>query len=185
MLARGFYLGLGIAGYQALLPAVVGEQLGGGEIDYGLMLAVFGIGSIVTAPFVGHLRDRFELEGVLGLCVVIFVLAMSILAEVHAVIWAAPIAFLAGVAWVAVMTSMSTAMQFRSPEEILGRCLSTYQACTFGGMALGAWLWGAVADAVNLPFALHAASVFLVVGSLILWRIAPVPKRGEGVVQPT
>jgi MFS family permease len=185
LLIRGLFLGFGIAGYMALLPAVVGVQLGGSEIDFGIMLAVFGIGSIIAAPFLGQLRERLELEGVLGLSVIIYFLAMSVVAEVHAVIWAAPVAFLAGMAWVAVMTSLNTAMQFRSPDDILGRCLSIYQAVTFGGMAIGSWFWGMVADSTSLPFALHAASGFLVAGSLLLWRIAPVPRRGEGVIAPS
>jgi predicted MFS family arabinose efflux permease len=156
--------------------------LGGSEIDFGLMLAVFGVGSIIAAPFVRQLRQRVELEGVLAISVVIYIFAMSVLAEVHAVGWAAPVAFLAGMAWVAIMTSLSTAMQFRSPEQVLGRCLSTYQAVTFGGMAVGAWTWGALADLTSLPFALHAASALLALGTLALWRRIPVPKAGEGVV---
>lgn len=183
LLIRGFFLGFGIAGYQALLPAVVGEQLGGTELDFGLMLTVFGLGSIITAPFLRKLRQWLELEGLLAISVVFYLIAMSVLAEVHAVIWAAPVAFLAGMAFVAVMTSLNTAMQFRSPDEVLGRCLSTYQAITFGGMAIGAWFWGAVADAASLPFALHAASAFLAIGTALLWWIAPVPKAGEGVVE--
>ncbi len=182
LLIRGCFLGFGIAAYMALMPAVVGVQLGGSEIDFGIMLGVFGIGSILAAPFVGRARERLDLEGVLAVSLVIYLFAMSVLAEAHSVLWAAPVALLAGMAWVAVMTSLNTAMQFRSPDEILGRCLSTYQAITFGGMALGSWFWGAVADTVSLPFALHAASGFLVIGSLVLWRLAPVPKRGEGVV---
>ncbi len=184
LLIRGGFLGFCIAGYQALLPAVVGEQLGGSEIDFGMMLAVFGVGSIVAAPFVREIRSRIELEGVLAISVLFYLIAMSVVAEVHAVVWAAPVALLAGMAWVAIMTSMSTAMQFRSPDEVLGRCLSTYQAITFGGMAIGAWFWGAIADAVSLPVALHAASALLAVGSALLWRFAPVPKAGEGVVEP-
>jgi len=183
LLIRGSFLGFGISAYMALMPAVVGVQLGGTEIDFGVMLAVFGIGSIMAAPFVGQLRQRIDLEGVLGVSVVIYLLAMSVLAEVHAVIWAAPVALLAGMAWVAVMTSLNTAMQFRSPDDIIGRCLSIYQAITFGGMAIGSWFWGAVADAASLPIALHAASGYLVVGTVLLWRLAPMPKRGEGVVE--
>ena len=183
LLARGMFLGFGIAGYQALLPAVVRLQLGGDEMDYGVMLAVFGIGSIVAAPFISTIRQRLELERLMAICVVIYLLALSLLAEVHSIFYAVPGAFLAGVAWVAVMTTLNTAMQFRSPDEILGRCLSIYQAATFGGMAVGSWAWGAFADTTSLPTALHAASAFLVIGSVILWLLAPMPKRGEGVIQ--
>lgn len=183
LLARGLFLGFGIAGYQALLPAVVRLQLGGDEMDFGIMLAVFGIGSIVAAPFISTIRQKFELERLLAGCVVIYLIAMSLLAEVHSILFAAPGAFLAGIAWVAVMTSLNTAMQFRSPDEILGRCLSIYQAATFGGMAVGSWAWGALADVTSLPAALHTASVFLVIGSLVLWQLLPMPRQGEGVIQ--
>ena len=105
------------------------------------------------------------------------------MAELHTITWAMPFAFIAGMAWVALLTSINTAVQMRSPDEILGRCLSIYQAITFGGMAIGSWAWGALADARNLPFALHAASVFLVVTFVVLRFVAPLPKPGEGVVQ--
>lgn len=183
ILARGFVIGLGISGYQALLPAVVSEQLGGDELDFGLMLGLFGFGSILCAPFVGQIRRRLRLEGVVAVGVLLFVLVMSVLAEVHDVIHALPFAFLSGVAWVAVLTSLNTSVQVRSPEEILGRCLSIYQAVTFGGMAMGSWLWGAVADLRTLSFALHAASACLFAGFLLLRFLAPLPNPGEGVIK--
>src|SRR3546814_16521794 len=76
------------------------------------------------------------------------------------------------------------AMQLRSPEAILGRGLSIYQAVTFGGMALGAWLLGIVADLWSLPAAIAAAAVWLVASSLLLRSLAPMPRRDEGRVLP-
>ena len=113
----------------------------------------------------------------------IYVIVMSALARAHSIDIALPFAFIAGAAWVAVLTSINTAVQMRSPDEILGRCLSIYQAVTFGGMAIGSWAWGAFADARDLPFALYAASTFLVVTFIVLRIIAPLPKPGEGVVK--
>ena len=54
---------------------------------------------------------------------------------------------------------------------------------TFGGLALGAWCWGAVADWRDLPFTLHAAAVFLLVATLITRRFAPMPRPDEGRVE--
>ena len=71
-------------------------------------------------------------------------------------------------------------MQLRSPEAILGRCLSLYQAVTFGGMALGAWAWGELADARGLPFTIHAAAAWLALSLIVLRRFAPMPRRDEG-----
>jgi predicted MFS family arabinose efflux permease len=82
-----------------------------------------------------------------------------------------------------VLTTLNVAMQLRSPDEILGRCLSIYQAVTFGGLALGAWVWGAVADLADARTALLGAGLFLLVTLLLSRRYAPMPVRGEGVAE--
>jgi hypothetical protein len=50
-------------------------------------------------------------------------------------------------------------------------------------MALGSWTWGAVADWRDLPFALHAASAWLVVTLVVLRFVAPMPRREEGRIE--
>ncbi|PZQ52973.1 MULTISPECIES: MFS transporter [Novosphingobium] len=183
LLIRGFAIGFSVAAYQGLLPAVVSDSMHGSEIDFGVMLGLFGIGSILTAPFIGRIRHAMGLEGILALGSAMFVLALSIIAIAGNLPQAAPAAFLAGSAWVLNLTTLNTAVQLRSPDEILGRCLSIYQAVTFGGMALGAWTWGALADWRDLPFALHAASVLLIVSFAVLRFLAPLPRLGEGVLR--
>ena len=111
------------------------------------------------------------------------VVALWTLGAVHSVGQALPATFIAGMAWVSVLTSINVSMQMRSPDHILGRCLSIYQAVTFGGMAIGSWGWGALADLYDLPFALHTAAGFLAVAMVVLRFIAPMPKPGEGRVE--
>lgn len=183
VLLRGLVLGFGLAGYQALVPAVVRGPLHGSEIDFGLMLGLFGIGSIACAVFVAPMRRRFGTEVVITLATLAFVAAQTILASAHSLAQALPATFIAGGGWVAIFTTINIAMQMRSPEAILGRCLSIYQAVTFGGMALGSWTWGAIADWRDLPFALHSASAWLVVTLVVLRFVAPMPGREEGRVQ--
>jgi predicted MFS family arabinose efflux permease len=180
VLIRGFAFGFGVAGYQALVPAAVRDQLHGSEIHFGLMLGLFGIGSILAALFIRGARRRFGVEAVLAAATLSFVLAQSVLAEATSVYQALPAAFVAGGGWVMALTSLNVSMQMRSPENIIGRCLSIYQAVTFGGMALGSWAWGAAADWSGLPAALHGASAFLVVSIVVLRLLAPMPKPHEG-----
>lgn len=183
LLIRGFALGFSLAAYQSLLPAVVSGNIHGDELDFGLMLGLFGIGSIVSAPFTGTIRRRIGIEGILALGAAMFVFSMSLVAEVHDIRYALPAAFVSGMAWVMILTTLNTAVQLRSPDAILGRCLSIYQAVTFGGMALGSWAWGAIADWRSLSFALHAGSIFLLVSFVLLRIVAPLPKPGEGVIR--
>lgn len=183
LLIRGFALGFSLAAYQGLLPAVVSGPMQGTEIDFGVMLGLFGIGSIATAPFIGRIRHALGLEGILALGSAMFVFSFWVLAAADELFQAFPAAFVAGSAWVLILTTLNTAVQLRSPDEILGRCLSIYQAATFGGMALGAWTWGMIADVRSLPFALHAASVLLILSFAVLRMLAPLPRLGEGVIR--
>lgn len=180
VLMRGFAMGVGLAGYQALVPAAVKGPLKGTEIQFGLILGLFGIGSIVCALFIAPLRRRFGTEWVITVATLAFVAAQTMLASAESLAEALPASFIAGGGWVATFTTINIAMQMRSPEAILGRCLSIYQAVSFGGMAVGAWVWGAVADWRDLSFALHAASAWLVVTLVLLRFLAPMPGREEG-----
>jgi MFS family permease len=179
VLARGFALGFGAAGYQALVPAVVKYRLHGTEIEYGVLLGLFGIGSICAALFIGRARRRFGSETVITVATLAFVVAQLVLAGAHSLVGAAPATFIAGAGWVTGLTTINVAMQLRSPDAIIGRCLSIYQAITFGGMAVGAWAWGSVADWRDVPFALHSSAVFLVISLIVLRIVAPMPDTCE------
>lgn len=179
VLLRGFAIGFGAAGLQALMPSIARDVLKGSELDYGLMLGGFGIGSIVTALWISKIRRRLGSEAVVTAATVIFAAALMLMASATSVPVAVGAAFIGGMGWASAMTSLNVAMQLRSPEDILGRCLSIYQAVTFGGMALGAWAWGSVADLSSLPTALHFAAGWLAL-SLAMHFFAPMPTREEG-----
>lgn len=180
VLLRGLVFGFGAAGVQALLPLVVREQLHGSEVDYGLVLGGFGLGSIVTALWVAPLRQRWGSEAVVSWATVIFAVAMLPVARTESLLLTLGCVFVAGGGWVATLTSLNVAMQLRSPEAILGRCLSIYQAVTFGGMALGAYAAGLVSDLTGLPNAIDGAGVLLLASLPVLRWLAPMPSRDEG-----
>ena len=60
ILLRGLVVGFGLAGYQSMLPVIVRDRLHGNEIEFGMMLGMFGIGSIVAAPFIGQIRKLLK-----------------------------------------------------------------------------------------------------------------------------
>lgn len=179
VLLRGLVLGTGAAALQALLPSVARDRLHGTEIDYGLMLGGFGLGSILAALRVSHLRRRFGSEPVVVGATALMIAGLIGLGLATTPVAAIPAAFIGGMGWVSAMTSLNVAMQLRSPEDILGRCLSIYQAVTFGSMAVGAWIWGLAADMAGLGAALNAAAVWLG-ATMVLHFVAPMPTREEG-----
>jgi MFS family permease len=182
-LIRGLVFGTGAAGTYALLPLVVSEQIRGTAVDYGLVLGAFGLGSIVTALWIAPARRRWGSEAVVTAATLIFALAMLPLAATTTLIPAAVAAALCGGGWVAVWTSINVSVQLRSPETMLGRCMSIYQAVTFGGLALGSWVWGLVSDLAGLPLAIRSAAMLLLISLPLLRWLAPMPMRGEGRVE--
>lgn len=175
VLLRGAIVGVGVAAYQALLPVIVQERLHGNEVGFGSLLGAFGVGSILFALPVSKARRRFGSERVIGMGIFAFALATLMLAFSHSLLPAVPAALLAGAGWVVVMTTLNVAMQVRSPDAILGRCLSIYQAVTFGGMAVGAVLWGTVSDWLGLQATLLMAASWLMFFLLLLRAVAPMP----------
>ena len=184
VLIRGFAFGFGAAGFQALLPSLVRDRLHGTEVIYGLCLAAFGAGSIFGALLVSSARHRWGSDRVVAAASLIFAAAMLPVALTASLPWTIVAAFVAGGAWVSMLTTLNVAMQLRSPEEILGRCLSIYQAVTFGAMALGAYALGLIADLASLPTAILVSTVWLVLTALVLRFVAPMPRRDEGRLLP-
>ena len=183
VLARGFSFGLGATAYQALIPLVARKQLGAEEMDFGIVLGAFGIGSVLTAIWLAPIRRRLGPEAIVSGAMLASAAALVVLALSHTLAQAIAASLLAGAGQVAAMTSLNVSMQLRSPEDILGRCLSIFQALAFGGFAVGSWLWGAVSDAAGLAAALLAAGGWLVVATFVLRAFAPMPKIGEGTVE--
>ncbi|MBC2664610.1 MFS transporter [Novosphingobium flavum] len=184
VLLRGLAMGFGVAAFQALVPSIVRDRLHGSETVFGVVLAAFGIGSIVIAVFISSLRRRMGAEKVMALGVALYAASYVGLALGQSVIVAIVCAFGIGLGWNTLMTTINVAMQLRSPEHILGRCLSTYQAVTFGSLAIGAWVWGKVADLMGLPASLLMAAGLLVAAQVVLWMFAPMPAPHEGRVTP-
>ncbi|MEP7222330.1 MAG: MFS transporter [Novosphingobium sp.] len=183
LLVRGFCVGFGIAGYQALVPAVVRDLLHGNEFDFGLLLTTFGLGSILSIFFLSPARRRWGSELVISVGMATYVVSLVILPWLSSVPAALPIGFIAGLGWTICLNSLNVSVQLRSPEQILGRCLSIYSATAFGGMSLGAWVWGAVADWHGISVALWSAAGWMAVSIIVLHWIAPMPKPHEGRVE--
>jgi len=182
ILLRGFCVGLGIPGYQALIPVIVREMLHGSEIDYGMTLTCFGVGSVLAAFLLGPARRRWGTEAVLIAGTLFFAVTQAAIPLLSTPVQIMPFAFLAGCGWSTCLTTLNVAMQFRSPEPILGRCLAIYQAVTFGGLALGAYALGLVADLTGVPTAIRGAAAFLAFSLPVMRWLAPMPARDEGRV---
>src|SRR3954468_18213566 len=138
----------------ALLPVVVRRELGLGSGGYGLVLGCVGVGAVAGAQLLPSLRERFGIERVVIGGEVVFALACGVLAWVHFVPLVAAGLVGAGVAWIAVVSSLNATAQTVLPNWVRARGMAIYLLTFQGGQALGALAWGLVAEKSGLRVAL-------------------------------
>ena len=172
VLTRAAVFGIAASAGLALLPLIARDRLGGGPVIYGLLLGAFGVGALLGAFLIHPLRQRRGAEFVItvlsaagGLAFVLIGLLPSWFAAV------VPALAVAGTAWLGAFSTFNISVQMRTAYWVQARVLALYQTVVFGGMALGSWAWGELADRTGLETAyLLAGAVML--GSLALhWRM--------------
>ncbi|WP_420342305.1 MFS transporter [Paenirhodobacter sp.] len=167
VMGRGAVFGFAAVSVMALLPLVARDTLGGTALTYGILLGCFGLGAIGGVALNGPLRERLSNEVVVRLAFLGFALAVGALANSALLALSCLALLLAGACWVLALSLFNVTVQLATPRWVVGRALSFYQTATFGGMATGAWVWGALADAQGVGFALCGAGVLLLIGAAL------------------
>lgn len=167
VLFRGFVFGLTATAVMSLLPIVAKDQLNGGPLVFGALLGAFGFGAILGALNNQRMRDMLSSEDIVRVSFAGFAIASAVIGVSSSVWLTAAALILAGSCWVLALSLFNTVVQLSTPRWVVGRALSLYQTATFGGMALGSWLWGSTAESMGTGQALILSSLLMVVGVLI------------------
>lgn len=149
----------------ALLPLVATGQLGLGSGGYGLLLAALGIGALGGAVLLPRAGDRLPTNVLVFVACVVFAGALAGVVLVADVVVVVLVLLPAGAAWLVVGTTLSAATQVFLPSWVRARGLSIAQVVFLGGQALGALVWGVVADVAGVPTALLASAGVMLLGA--------------------
>lgn len=183
VMARGFIFGMSAIAIQALLPLVVRQELNVSALAYGLLAACFGGGAVAGAFVAARLRELYPGEFLVR-CAFSLLAIGTLLIVLPANIYAAGLgAACGGVGWVTALNIFNVTVQLSSPRWVVGRTYALYQTCNFGGMAVGSWLWGTLADAFSTNVALLCAVPLLCLGAAVGLRF-PVPEYGRLDLDP-
>jgi predicted MFS family arabinose efflux permease len=184
ILTRAAVFGIAAAAGLALLPLIARDRLGGGPVVYGLLLGAFGVGALTGAFLIHPLRQRRGAEFVVtaltatgGLAFVVIGLASD---------WLVPVVLalaMAGTAWLGSFSTFNITVQMRTAFWVQARVLALYQTVVFGGMAVGSWAWGELADRTSLEIAYLLAGTLLL-GSLALHWLLPLSGGEAPDLQP-
>jgi len=174
VLLRGFAFGVTTIAILALLPLVARHQLGATALVFGLLLGAFGIGAVAGAFASPRLRAALTNEMLVRWSFVGFALC-AVVTAMSTAAWLTALALVVGgAAWVMALALFNTSVQISTPRWVVGRAMSLYQMAIFGGMALGSWVWGAIAERTSLPTALAIAAAAMLIGAAIGLRV-PLP----------
>lgn len=147
----------------ALLPVVARDLLGAGALTYGGLLGTFGVGAILGALVNARVRRMLADENVLRAgCLV--TLASAVALGLSSNTYLSYIVLIpAGACWVICLSLFNVTVQLSTPRWVVGRAIALYQMSNFGGIAIGSWLWGSVADLYGISAALVVAGLCLLV----------------------
>ena len=160
----------------ALMPLIARDLLGGDARDYGLMLGAFGIGAVAGALLINRVTSRLSSEAAVRICTLAMAAGIAVVGISRWHLLTAAALIVAGMGWLIAITVYNIGVQTMAPRWVSGRALAAFQASIAGGIAIGAGVWGSVADRFGVDTALFVAAATLIV-SLIVPRWFPLPSR--------
>jgi MFS family permease len=167
----------------ALLPLIATQRLGLGAGGYGVLFGAFGLGAMVGALVLGRVRDQLTNNGMLGVAGILYAAASAVIVLTPSFPAALATLVFAGLAWMAVTSTLAAELQLFLPAWVRARGLAVYTVIFTGSMTAGALLWGLVAEVVGLQATFLVAAVVVLAGVVagVVWRV---PETGHLDPQP-
>jgi MFS family permease len=183
VLFRAALFGFSASAVPALMPLIARDVVQGGPLTYGILLGSFGIGAVGGALSSNWLRSHKSSEAITRIATVAMAVgagatgASSILAITLVAL------LLAGAGWVLALSTFNVSVQMNSPRWVVARAVALYQMAAFGAMAVGSWLFGAIADVHGPVVSLHVAAALQLAGLIAAW-LFPLQSFGDDNLDP-
>jgi len=166
---------ISIFGYPVLvlLPVFARDVLRIGASGLGFMMAVTGVGAVVSALALAAFGPRVRKGAILRWSGPVFGAAIALFALTRSVPLVLVILPVAGGAMILNTAVSNTLIQTLAPDSLRGRVMGFY-AFVFLGMApFGALQAGWLAEQLGAPAAVVIGGSICVVASLVMWRRVP------------
>ncbi|WP_430387528.1 MFS transporter [Dyella sp. 20L07] len=167
---RSFMFGFTASVIWALLPLVARDHPGGDAALYGYMLGTLGLGAILGSVLVPTLRAWIGSSRLISLAAGTLAIMLVLLAYGHMLVVMMPALGIAGACWIAALTEYNANVQILVPDWVKGRALALYQTALYGGLAIGSFLWGQLAETMSVSGAILTAAIVMIVSTLLLYH---------------
>jgi MFS family permease len=162
----------------ALLPLIASQRLGLGADGYGALFGALGLGAIIGALVLGRVRDRLSTNGLLTAAGILSAAASAVIVLTSSFVAALVTLVFAGLAWMAMTSTLAAELQLFLPVWVRARGLAIYMITFTGSMTVGALVWGLVAESVGLQPTFLTAAIVVLAGVVagVFWRV---PETGH------
>lgn len=150
----------------ALLPLVAKRQLGLDVGAYGTLLAAIGVGAIFAVIAIPRMRELWQTNGAIAFSMFTYALALFGLSFSTTLAQAVPLLVAAGFGWIGTLSTITGSLQLYLPGWVRSRGGSMNTLVLFGGQAIGAALWGTLADHMSLQATYWIAAGIIALASL-------------------
>ena len=163
-----------MSGLFAFLPLIVRLEVGAGPQAYGLLVASMGAGAVTTGLALNRIRSLVSSDSIVMTGTIVGALTLLALAHIRLVLPLAGVMFIAGAAWISVVSTLQICAQLSLPAWIRARGMAVFLASFMGSMAIGSASWGRIASATNTTTALSLAVGLGILVGLIAsrWKLA-------------
>lgn len=168
----------------AMVPIIAKQQLSLDSTGYGVLLAFFGIGTVAWTGIRERAEEHWSVESIVTAATVLFAATMGTVAVVRSLGALYLAMAIAGVAWIALLTSFNVATQTAVPGWVRARGLAAFQVVFMLGMGGGGAVWGAAAQQWSPEIALLIGTAGVLGGLLtrIRWPMPDLSSADLAVV---
>ncbi|MDZ7732632.1 MAG: MFS transporter [Acidimicrobiia bacterium] len=165
-----FVLVLGLLGDPLVQFIVVftDEVFGVGEVAFGALGAVFGLGAIAATPLVAGRGSRVRRSRMIAVSVTGFGVATTAFALAPTYAFALPAMFAAGATWLTAASSLSSSIQLQVDDVMRGKIMALWLMAFGAAKPVGGLVQGAIADQIGVRATVAGAGLVLVAVALLL-----------------
>jgi MFS family permease len=165
LLLLGVTAGLGFQ-YMTLLPVFARQILHAGPSAYGLMVASFGLGSLLAALWLTRPHDRWSLRRNLLTGLSVAGVGMGVFAWSRWMPLTLIMGFAAGFGLILYVASTNMLLQLTTEDRFRGRVMSFYTFMFIGTAPIGALMAGGIAQRWGAPWANTMCAAILLGGAI-------------------
>ncbi|HEY9555575.1 MAG TPA: MFS transporter [Acidimicrobiales bacterium] len=146
------------------MPTLADVNLGieAKSTQYGILYASFGVGALAGALSIGTVLAGRSLARVVRVGLVVFALFLAVFAVLRQPVLAYPAVLLVGVAYFAIITSLSTVLQERLDDANRGRVMALWVMGFGGTVPIGNLIAGPLIELTSITAVILAGAVIAV-----------------------